>query len=258
MIIDTHAHLDLNDFDADRNEVIARAQENHVDTILTVGTFMEANRFSMDLAQKYEPVFASVGIHPHDSQEVTDENLAELRRMYQLPKVVAIGEIGLDYFKMYMPKDIQRPAFEKQVELALDLAAPIIIHDRDADDEILDMLSSIRNADWQGVFHCFPGDCAMAKKVLDLGFHISFTGVVTFKNFKAEEIVNYIPLERLLLETDCPFMAPVPVRGKRNEPSYLRFIAEKIASMRAIPVETLVRQTRSNTLALFSKMGGAI
>lgn len=251
MIIETHAHLDFEEFDQDRDEVIKRAHENGIDLIFNIGTNMETSRFSIELAQKYEGIFASVGIHPHDSPEATDENLAELLQLFQKPEVIAIGEIGLDYYKLYQPADIQKDAFQKQLELALELDAPIIIHNREAHKEILQILMQYKTSDWKGVFHCFPGDIALAESVLDMGFHISFTGVITFKNFKRSDVVKYIPLDRLLLETDCPFMTPVPFRGKRNEPAHVRYIAEKIAEFKEVPFEEVARQTAINALELF-------
>ena len=251
MIIETHAHLDFDQFDSDREEVIKRAHKSGIEIIFNIGTNLETSRFSSELAQKYENIYASVGIHPHDSQEANDENLSELSRLYRNAKVIAIGEIGLDYYKMYKPETVQKQAFHKQLELALELDAPIIIHDRNADAEIIEILASYKRADWKGVFHCFPGDVRMAETVLDLGFHISFTGVITFKNFKAGAVVEYVPLDRLLLETDCPFMAPAPFRGKRNEPAYLKYTAEKMAEIKAISFGELAHQTRFNTLKLF-------
>jgi len=251
LIIETHAHLDFKEFDQDRDEVIKRAHEEGVDFIVNIGTNMESSRFSVELAQKYDGLLASVGIHPHDSPELNDDTLAELSQMYQKPKVVAIGEIGLDYYRRYQPADIQKNAFQKQLELALELDAPIIIHNREAHQEILQILRQYKTSAWKGVFHCFPGDISSAETVLNMGFHISFTGVITFKNFKRSDVVKYIPLDRLLLETDCPFMAPVPSRGKRNEPAYVRYIAEKIAEFKSVPFEEVAQQTTINALSLF-------
>jgi len=250
-LIDTHAHLDFHNFDTDREDVLLRARETGVTRIINIATSLATSRLAIALADQYEAVWATVGVHPHDSNEVSEEVLAELRSLYQHPKVVAVGEIGLDYYRMYQPVDVQKKAFRRQLELALALNAPVIIHTREAEADLLEMLLEIKSNDWAGVFHCFPGDIKMANQVLEMGFHISFTGSITFKNFKGKPVIQSIPLERLLLETDCPFMTPVPHRGKRNEPAYVHFVGQKIAEFKEVPFEAVVRQTSANAEHLF-------
>ncbi|MCI0513726.1 TatD family hydrolase [candidate division KSB1 bacterium] len=254
-IIDSHAHLDFKNFHADRAAVIQRAQEVGVTHIINVGTNLATSRFSVDLAGTNSVVFAAIGIHPHDALEATRENMDALRTMYQMPKVVAIGEIGLDYYKMYQAIDVQRRAFKAQVELALDLGAPLIIHSRSADTETLEILQDYQFRGWRGVFHCFPGDERMAEQVLEMGFCISFTGVITFKKAHAAAVVQKIPLERLLLETDCPFMTPEPHRGQRNEPAYVHFIGQKMAELKQVPFSKVAQQTTANATQLFGFKG---
>jgi len=251
-LFETHAHLDFNQFDADRSEVILRAREAGVTRIMNIGTSIATSHFSAELAQKHPMVYAAVGIHPHDSTEVTSAGISELRMLYQQKKVVAIGEIGLDYFRMYQPIDIQEHAFKKQLELALEINAPVIIHTRDSARATLKILKTFQTTGWNGVFHCFPGDHWMADTVLEMGFHISFTGSITFKNFKMSDVVHYIPLDRLLLETDCPFMTPVPHRGRRNEPAYVNFVGRKIAEIKGISFHEVTEQTTANARQLFN------
>ncbi len=250
-LIDSHAHLDFKNFDTDQTDTIQRAREAGVFRIINIGTSLATSRRSMELAQKYPAIYATVGIHPHDSNEVNEENLAKLRLLSRQPKVVAIGEIGLDYFKMYQPVAIQERAFRAQLELAQELKMPVVIHTRAADSATIEILLSIQSANWEGVFHCFPGDVAMARQVLDLGFHLSFTGVITFKNSTADEVIRYIPLDKLLIETDCPFMTPVPHRGKRNEPAYVYFVAQKIAEIKKVSLERVAELTTTNTERIF-------
>jgi len=245
-VVDSHVHLDFDSFDADRPDTILRARESGVRYLLNIGTNLATSRFSVELAANESAIYAAVGIHPHDATEVNPENLAELKRLFQQPKAVAIGEIGLDYFKMYQPIPIQERAFRQQLELALELHAPVIIHTRAADDETIALIKQVQSENWNGVFHCFPGDLQMADQVLELGFHISFTGSITFNNFKGLHVVRHIPLERLLLETDCPFMTPVPHRGKRNEPAFVHFVGQKVAQIKEISFAEVARQTTEN------------
>ena len=251
-LIDSHVHLDFDSFDDDREEVLQRAQSANVCQIINVGTNLATSRFSAEFAASHNGVFAAVGIHPHDSTEIGESALAELRMLLTRPVVVALGEIGLDYFKMYEPEAVQEKAFQQQLELAIELDVPIIIHTRDADDATLAMLRQFNRPQWQGVFHCFPGDEKMARAVLDMGFYISFTGNITFKNSQAGPVVQYVPLERMLLETDSPFMAPVPKRGKRNEPAFVRHVGEKVAELKKLSLLDVAAQTTQNTRKLFN------
>lgn len=250
-VIDSHVHLDFDSFDTDRADTILRAREAGVRQMLNIGTNLTTSRFSVELATNHPAIYAAVGTHPHDATEVNSESLHELKELFGHPKVVAIGEIGLDYFKMYQPIKIQERAFRLQLELALELNAPVIIHTRSADTETISLIKQVQPTGWNGVFHCFPGDIPMADQVLELGFHISFTGSVTFNNFKGLHVVRHVPLERLLLETDCPFMTPVPHRGQRNEPAYVHFVGQKIAQIKEIPFAIVARQTTENFRRLF-------
>lgn len=251
-IIDTHAHLDGSQFNQDREETIARAFENGISHILNIGCELESSRAGIALAERYPQIYAAVGFHPHDATDVDSDSLTELEELLGHPKVVALGEIGLDYFRDHSPRDIQRSAFRKQLQLARKTQKPIIIHDRDAHDEVMEIMMDEKASEVGGVLHCFSGNLDMAHKCLDLGFHLSFPGQVTYpKNEELREIVKAVPVERMLLETDCPYLAPQKFRGKRNEPAYVRLTAEKIAEVKQISFEELARITTDNCQRLF-------
>lgn len=258
-LIDTHAHLDFSKFDADRPAVVKRAGAAGVSAIVNVGTDLVTSRRAVDLAEEYEAVYAAVGVHPHGAKALDGAALEELRELAQRPKVVAVGEIGLDYYRNLSPRDAQRRAFQAQLAWAAKLGKPVIIHDRDAHDEILQALSKwaagLENstlAGRLGVLHTFSGDLEMAQKAIDLGFYLSISGPVTYRNARQlPEIVRALPLDRLLVETDCPFLAPEPYRGKRNEPAYTRLVAERIAELKGIPFDDLARATTANARRLF-------
>ncbi len=250
MWIDSHAHLEMKEFDPDRDVVIERARAAGVSQIVTVGTNLSLSRKAVALTRKYETVYATVGIHPHDAVRAGLSVFDELKSLAGEGKVVAYGEIGLDFFHHHSPRQAQIDAFGAQLELASELGLPIVIHDRDAHQETLSMVgaSGLR----RGVFHCFSGDWAMAKQCLDLGFYLSVPGVVTFEKSKMlQDVVRQAPLDRLILETDCPYLTPSPYRGKRNEPSYLVHTALKVAQIRNLPPEDLARATTQNTRNLF-------
>ncbi len=258
-LVDTHAHLDFSKFDADRPAVIERAKAAGVVAIVNVGTDPASSRQAVGLADRYDSIYAAVGMHPHDAKKLDGAALAELRDLARHPKVVAIGEIGLDYYRNLSPPDVQRRALQAQLAWAAKLGKPVVIHDRDAHDEIVEVLT-----DWSaglnnsslagrlGVLHTFSGDLVMAERALDLGFYISISGPVTYKNARQLlDIVRVLPLERLLVETDCPFLAPHPYRGKRNEPAYVHLVAERIAALRGMPFEELAEATTANAERLF-------
>jgi TatD DNase family protein len=258
-LVDTHAHLDFSKFDADRPAVMERARASGVAVIVNVGTDLASSRRAVELAEQYEAVYAAVGVHPHGAKKLDGAMLAQLRDLTQKPKVVAVGEIGLDYYRDLSPRDVQRRAFQAQLAWAARLGKPVIIHDRDAHDEILEALT-----DWAaglenstlagrlGVLHTFSGDLDMAKKAIDLGFYISISGPVTYRNARQlPGIVRALPLDRLLVETDCPFLAPEPYRGKRNEPAYTRLVAERVAELKGISFDDLARATTANAQRLF-------
>ncbi len=266
-LIDTHAHLDFPQFDADRPAVIERAGVAGVKAIVNVGADLISSRRAVALAEQYPSIYAAVGMHPHDAKKLDGATLAELRDLAQHPKVVAVGEIGLDFYRNLSPRDVQRRAFQAQLAWAARLGKPVIIHDRDAHDEIMDILagwaaglessppaaSQVGHlAGRLGVLHTFSGDLAMAGRAIDLGFYISISGPVTYKNARRlPDIVPALPLNRLLLETDCPYLAPHPHRGKRNEPAYVRLVAERIAALRGITYDELARATTANAQHLF-------
>lgn len=250
MLIDSHAHLEMKEFDPDRSAVIERAHAAGVDCIVTVGTNPDLSRKALSIARRHENIYSTVGIHPHDAAGADDPSLDALKKLAQDPKVVAYGEIGLDYFRNLSPREKQIEMFAKQLDLAGELNLPVIIHDREAHDETLQMVkaSSVRS----GVFHCFSGDWAMARRCIDLGFYISVPGVVTFDKSKVlQEVVRQAPMDWILLETDCPYLAPVPHRGKRNEPSLLVHTARKVAQIKGLAWEDVAKTAAGNTRRLF-------
>jgi len=250
MLIDSHAHLEMREFDSDRHDVIERAGLAGVDCIVTVGTNPGLSRKALSIAHQYKNIYATVGVHPHDVAKAGDKSFDELKALAQDPKVVAYGEIGLDYFRNISPREKQIEMFAKQLELAQELNLPVIIHDRDAHEETLRMVktSGVR----LGVFHCFSGDWAMARQCIDLGFYISVPGVVTFDKSKVlQDVVRQAPLDTILLETDCPYLTPVPHRGKRNEPSFIIHTAKKVAEIKKLPWEDIALTAVRNTRKLF-------
>lgn len=251
-IIDSHAHLDHSRFQDDLDEVLQRAGEAGIRAILSVGCDLQSSVANHDLANRYEQVYATVGIHPHEAAEWNQQAAQQLRQLAADPKVVAMGEIGLDYYYDRAPRETQRQAFRGQIRLARELGLPIVVHDRDAHEEVLQILREEGAGEIGGVLHCFSGDLAMAKACLELGFYISFTGTITYpKNAEAREIVAALPIDRLLVETDCPYLAPQKFRGKRNEPAHVRMTAEQIASIKGLTLEDVARITSLNVHRLF-------
>jgi len=253
-LIDSHCHLDMNSYEEDLDELLKRAQMHSVQSIITIGIDEQSSIAAVDFAHKYPFVKATVGIHPHDVEQIDSGTYSRLKKLVEdnREQVVGYGEIGLDYVKNYSPKAIQLQKFEEQLSLAKELALPVIIHDREAHDDCLALLQVAAPFPQGGVMHCFSGDSTLAVKMLDIGFYISIPGVVTFKNgLDLQEVAKTIPLESMLLETDGPFLSPVPWRGKRNEPAYIAYTAQKIAELRNISIEEVARQTSANTLNLF-------
>ncbi len=252
-LIDSHAHLDGKQFSGDLPDVLARARIAGVTSILTIGCDLESSRTSVDLAIRHPQVYASVGIHPHDALELNPSGLAELERMIEaVDKVVAIGEIGLDFYRDRSPREVQRTAFRKQIRLAKKLGKPIIVHDRDAHDEVLQILREEQAATVGGVLHCFSGDLAMARECVAMGFLISFAGPLTYpKNDGLRAIAAALPIDVMLIETDCPYLAPQKWRGKRNEPAYVRATAEALAATKGLSLEDVARVTTLNAYRLF-------
>jgi len=255
-LIDTHVHLDMSHFDEDREEVIARAAAAGVLPLITIGVTLETSRAAVRLADAHGEVYAAVGIHPHDARNWDQETPRILRDLAAHPKVVAIGEIGLDYYRDYSPRDVQRHVFRSQLDMAGELGKPVIVHDREAHEDtlrILEAWAGERNTNaGPGVLHCFSGDRRMAERVIALGFYLGFDGPVTYKNARRlREMIGSLPAERLVVETDAPFLAPHPYRGKRNEPAYVPLIAEAIAAARGMGAAALAKQTTANACSLF-------
>ena len=252
MLFDSHAHLDDNRFDGDREEVIARAAANGVTGIINIGADMASSRRSVELARRYASVYAAVGIHPHDAKDAVEEDYAQLAAwVKEEPKVLAIGEIGLDYYYDWSPRPVQQEVFKRHIQLAREVGKPIIIHDRDAHGDILAMVKQ-EAAGLTGVFHCFSGSLDMAREVIKLGFYVSIAGPVTFdKSVKLKEIAAAVPMDRLLVETDAPYLTPQPYRGRRNEPAHVRYVAEEVARARGLTLAEVAAATTANVKRLF-------
>ena len=254
MLIDTHCHLTMPNFDADRSDVIQRAIDAGISHMITIGTDIEDSKRAIALAEGYEFIYAAVGIHPHDARDITDiENVSDtIKILASKKKVVALGETGLDYHYMHSPAEIQQEHFRLEINLAKSLGLPVIVHSREAKEDTLRILKEEKVEVTGGVLHCFSGDMDMAEKALNMGLYISFSGVITFKNAKKmHDIVKAIPLNRILIETDAPFLTPVPHRGKRNEPAYVKYTAEKIADIKGISLEELGKTITDNAARLF-------
>ena len=251
MLFDTHAHLNDPAFDPDRESLMESFASSGVGLVMNAGCSLESSRDIVAMADKYPWLYASVGSHPDSANEVNEEVLEEYRKLCKLsPKVKAIGEIGLDYYYEDIPRDIQQQAFRMQMALAQELDLPVIVHERDAHNDGLAIVKEFPKV--KGVFHCYSGSAEMARQLVNLGWYIGFTGVLTFKNArKAVETAASIPLDRIVLETDCPFMAPEPFRGKRNHPGYLYRMAEKLAEIRGISVEEVHAATFENGKRLY-------
>lgn len=255
-LVDTHAHLVGSEFDSDRDEVIARAHYAGVATIITVGTGVESGRRSIELAEKYPGILVAVGIHPHQASTATEADIDSIARLAEHPKVVAVGEIGLDFYRNYSPRDSQLQVLQQQLDLAARLNLPVVIHCRQAHEEMLAILHdwTARHAERPapGVIHCFMGDIETARQYLEMGFYLSLGGYISYPvNRNAHDVIRGIPADRLMVETDCPFLAPQHYRGQRNEPAYVRYTAEELAGIRDIPLKTLARETTENARRLF-------
>ncbi len=254
MLIDTHCHLDFESFDADRSEVIGRAREVGVNRIVVPSLDLENCESVLALANKFEGVFPAVGIHPNSSQDWRDEWIGILRTWVRHNEVVAIGEIGLDYYRDRAPREIQRRSLEAQLKLAAELNLPVILHNRQSDSDLIAALKASDCSDRKepGVLHSFSTTWGTAVAALDMGYYLGFGGPVTYR--KADdlrEVVSKVPLDRIVVETDAPFLAPQKHRGKRNEPAYVSLVAERIATIRGLDYEELARQTTENALRLF-------
>jgi TatD DNase family protein len=254
MLIDSHAHIQGKEYSGDRDAVIARAHDAGVEKIIAVGGAgdMSSNTEAIALAAAFPNIYATVGMHPHDAKDVGEEELRELGALASNKKVIAVGETGLDYYYNHSPHDVQRRVFTHFIHMARETDLPIVVHERDAAREAAELLRGEGAANLSGVIHCFTGDYEAACAYLDLGFYLSFTGIITFKNAEPlRDVVRNVPLERMLVETDSPFLTPVPHRGKRNEPAYVRFVAETIAEIKGVPLEEVAQRTTRNVQDLF-------
>ncbi len=256
-LVDTHCHLQMEQFSQDREEVIERARSAGVRSLILIGSDSRDNPEALALAEKKEFIHVAAGIHPHDASSLDDRLLAELRQWLSHPKVVAVGETGLDYHYMHSPREVQREAFIQHIELAKQMNLPLVVHTREANDETMEVLRLQSRADGpgekiRGVIHCFSGDTAMAEEAVEMGFYISIAGPVTYKKSDAlREVVKSIPIENLLIETDAPYLSPVPLRGKRNEPAYMVHTAMQIAELKGLSLDDVARITSLNAHRLF-------
>jgi len=252
MLIDTHCHLDFKDFDDDFEAVLKRSRDSGIKFIINVGSSLEGTDRSVKIARENEFIYAAIGIHPHEADKVSEDDLKIFAEFINKPKVVAIGEIGLDYYKNISSRENQKKLFIGLLETAKAVKLPLIIHNRDSNEDTIGILKDIMGESVRGVMHCFSGDEAFLKICLDMGFFISFTCNITYKNAaRLREIVKLVPMDRLLLETDAPFLAPQNFRGKRNEPMHVRYAAEEVAKIKGIDFDEVAKVTAENATGLF-------
>ncbi|MDG1224120.1 MAG: TatD family hydrolase [Candidatus Marinimicrobia bacterium] len=250
MLIDTHCHLFFDELKEDLSNVLKRAADLGVTKFICVGTNIEDSKESYNLALDYENIFSTAGVHPHDTERVAENYIDELYNLLKNKKVVAVGEIGLDYFKELSDISVQKKIFAEQLELAQKINKPIVFHNRDSDDDIINTLSEFPNV--YGVAHCFSSTYDVAKKLIDMGFYISFSGNLTFKNSHLPDVAKRLPIDRLLVETDSPFLSPVPHRGKTNEPGRARFVADLLARLHNLSINEVAQITTTNAKAIFN------
>lgn len=253
-LIDSHAHIQAKEYAGEIEAIIGRAREVGVGQIIVVGGAgeMSSNAAAVALAESYANLYATVGMHPHDAKQVHEEELRQLRKLSAHPKVVAVGETGLDYYYNHSPREVQRQVFAQFISLADETELPLVVHERDAAHEAAELLRGEAKGKVPGVIHCFTGDYIAARNYLDLGFYLSFTGIITFKNAEPlREVVKKVPLDRMLVETDSPYLTPVPHRGKRNEPAYVRLVAETVAQIKGISLDEVAYTTTRNVRELF-------
>ena len=253
MLIDTHAHLDMEQFAEDLPQVLGRASEAGVGYIITIGTDAASSLKASLLSEKYPQLYFSAGVHPHDVKDATESDYETIRGLLKLPMAAAVGEAGLDYHYDLSPRDVQKEHFARQIAIARDAGKPLIVHSREAGDDTMDILVSEKAGEAGGTMHCFAGGYEMARRALDLGLYISVGGSLTFKKAdELREVIGRVPVERMLLETDCPYLAPHPMRGKRNEPAYVGLVAERLAELKGLSVEDVYRITSLNAATLFN------
>ena len=252
MFIDSHAHIQLDRFDSDRSLVIERAKNSQVSIILVVGFDISTSHLAVELADRYDHIYATVGLHPHDAKRFTPQTLREIALLAEHPKVVALGEMGLDYHRNLSPKSVQKRVFEEQLDLATQLDLPIVVHNRNAFDDILSILENHSQLTG-GVLHCFSENTKSMDRVIDVGFHIGIGGPITYKKSQdLKQVVKVMPADSFLIETDCPWLAPQLRRGKRNDPAYITEIATKIAELRQVTIESVGQTSSQNFRKLFS------
>ena len=253
MLIDSHAHLDDERFNKDRDKLIKSLGENGISTVINIGADLPSSIKSVKLSEEYDNIYAAVGVHPHSASDMDEGTIEVLRAFSKREKVVAIGEIGLDYYYDNSPRDVQRKWFQRQMQLAKEVNLPIVVHSREANQATFDMIKAESDGNLRGVIHCYSGSVELALEYIKLGYYISFAGPVTFKNAKTpKEVAKAVPIDRLLVETDSPYLTPEPYRGKRNEPLYVRHVAAMIAELRGMTIEELANATRENTIRLFN------
>lgn len=252
MIFETHAHYDDEKFEEDRDKLLKSLQEKGIGYVVNVGASLSSTKASLELAEHYDYIYAAVGVHPNETEELNEENFAWLSNVADKPKVVAIGEIGLDYYWKEPEPQVQKIWFERQMELAREKNLPMIIHSREAAKDTLDMIKACDGGSIGGVIHCYSYSLEMAKQYLDMGFYLGIGGVVTFPNAKKlREVVEYMPLDHIVLETDCPYLTPAPNRGKRNSSLNLKYVAAKIAELKKIPEEEVIEVTYQNAKRMY-------
>ena len=252
MLFDSHAHLDDNKFSADREEVIEKIKASGVEYVVNIGDDISSSRRSVILAKRHPFIYATVGVHPHNVESMTEADIEELKLLASEEKVVAIGEIGLDYYYDNSPRDLQKKWFKRQIEMALELSLPIAIHNRDSNEDCMQILRGYDIKKIGGIMHCYSGSSEMAKELVKMGLCVSFAGPVTFKNNRrGVETVKEIPIEHILIETDCPYLAPEPKRGTRNDSSNVRYVAEKIAEIKGMTFEEVAKITCDNAKRVY-------
>ncbi len=247
MLIDSHAHLDDKRFNRDRDALIKKLKDDGVEYVINNGADLQTSLASIKLAEKYDNIYATIGVHPHDTKDMDETTIEAFRQLSSHEKVVAIGEIGLDFHYDNSPRDVQRKWFREQLKLAKELDLPVTIHSREASQEVFDMIKEEQDGSLRGVMHCYSDSVELAKEYLKIGFYISLAGPVTFKNSRvAKEVAKIVPIDKLLIETDSPYLTPEPNRGKRNEPSYVRYVAAEVAELRDMSYDDLVSATNKN------------
>ncbi len=258
-MIDSHCHIDFKDFNANRDEIIQSAIDAGVHTLINIGADLLTSQRSVQLAREHKDIFAVVGVHPHDASTLDDACLAQIRKLAAEDRVVAIGEIGLDFYRDLSPRQAQKVAFHRQMQLAVELNLPVVIHTREAFEETLLIAGEYADLLPGGVFHCFPGDVDEAFRVIDLGFVLGIGGVVTYKNAKMARVAAEVPLDKILLETDAPYLTPMPYRGKTNQPAYVALVCQKVAELREqsqAEVERITDRTCQKLFRLVETFGG--